>query len=233
MGIDQFSEWISFSTPQNNAYYNSYHPNERGYQNILWNNDRQHWEEPQEQFQKDETLAKDASSLENALASFIEASDVSCRRMEATRKIQETSYNNLEHQLGWILDTLSKEQKLVEQTTPIPWKDDVVATDVEEMRPSEHEVVEVEEMQEDPCSQSEDCLKGQYACEGEIIQEETSTMYCLQDKEEDEESPKVTDQAQLFKIDHLIKSKREASGLGDDVHGAFKPSKYPPMVSLN
>ncbi|WP_375646809.1 hypothetical protein, partial [Bartonella sp. TT29SHDZB] len=73
---------------------------------------------------------------------------------------------------------------MVEQTTQIPWRDDVVATDVEEMRPSEHEVVEVEEMQEDPCSQSEDCLKGQYACEGEIMQEEPSMMYGVKDKEE-------------------------------------------------
>jgi len=109
----------------------------------------------------------------------------------------------------------------------------MVATDVEEMRPSEHEVVEVEEMQEDPFFQSEDCLKGQYDCEVEMIQEGPSTMYCFQDKEKYEESPKVTNQAQLFRIDHLIKSKREVSGLGEDVGGAFKPSKDPPMVSLD
>ena len=150
MEIDPISEWISFSTPQNNTYYNSYHPNERGYQNFLWNNNRLHWEAPRKQFQKDETLAKDASSWEKALDSFIEASDASCRSMEALQKRQEISYKNLEQQLGWILDTLSKEQEVVEQTTQNPCRDDVVATDVEEMRPSEHEVVEVEEMREDP-----------------------------------------------------------------------------------
>jgi len=139
MEIDPISEWISFSTPQNNTYYNSYHPNERGYQNVLWNNNGQHWEAPREQFQKDETLAKDASSLKKALASFIEASDASCRSMEAIRKCQETSYNNLEQQLGWILDTLSKEQEVVEQTTQFHCRDDVVATNVDEMRLSEYE----------------------------------------------------------------------------------------------
>ena len=120
---------IVTSRQQNIPCYNAYHPIEVGYQNLLWNNGEQHWEVPQEECQKGEILGEDALQLQRVLANFIEASDVCIQNMETTRRCHEASYKNLEHQLGGILDTLSKEQQAFEQAIQVPYRDDVVVND--------------------------------------------------------------------------------------------------------
>jgi len=164
----------------------------------------------------------------------MEVTDARFGNIEATLSCHEISIKNIEHHIGEILDTLSKEKEEFEQARQVSSTHDKAMNHIDEVGQIECIASEIVRIDEEHHFQNldwlnEDCVYVQRNLQGDLL---TSCSFEAENTQE-EASPKVMEQTPFFRIDQLIECKKEILGREEDVGRIFKPSNDPPVLSLD